>query len=318
MVSNLLYIFSFNQEKYIQNLLRSLNDLVVKPNKIIWLDDGSYDKTQEILNFEIEKYDHELKNIIVKKFNKENLGIYKNINRVFEYWENNYDYVHFLACDDWISEQYFSDFNKFVELNVKEIDEHIVCSNHISVTEDNRYITTNYSKKNANIGGLIRNKFNVRTLGMSKKLFSKLSRYDENIGVWADRLFDIKMLLETKKIYLINNAYHHYRIGTGYSRMQKRKENSLSLIKVYEKIITDFKHRISPSDAKYLHFIISLHRLQVRCNLTNYFCFIIQLIKNLNNNIDIKELKFIFPYFIFFKLKNLYCNAISVKHIKKN
>jgi len=305
-IKNLLFIISYNQEKYIKSCIDSINELTVKPNRIIWLDDGSSDKTLEFLKIAILDSKDDLNSLIDIRSNEKNVGIYKNLNRAFDFPDEKIDYFHFLACDDWFTKNYFKDFNEYVLENVTTEKPHLVCSNHISVTKNNKYIFTKYDKKLANIHGLLRNKFSARNLGISKQLFNKLKKYDEDIGIWADRLFDFHMLSNACRVYLMDGSYHNYRIGVGYSSRIDRKLQSKSLKQVCNKILENFEYTLNKKDVKFLTYSICLANTEIKKNYINIIYLIYQFIINVNNGASIKDFKIFIPNKIFTKLKNYY------------
>jgi glycosyltransferase involved in cell wall biosynthesis len=102
---------SYNQEKYVEETLNSIKAQTYPNIQLIISDDGSKDKTQEIIRNWIDK------NYPSAIFldNKDNVGITKNLNRTIPYVKG--EYVRQIGCDDVLIEDSSSIIiKKFTEL----------------------------------------------------------------------------------------------------------------------------------------------------------------------------------------------------------
>jgi glycosyltransferase involved in cell wall biosynthesis len=93
-------LLSFNQSAYIQKCLDAFEKQTFKEFEIIVIDDGSADRSLEIIN-EWSK-GTQISNKIIS--NVQNLGICKTINKALSYASGTF--VSIMACDDWPDKNY--------------------------------------------------------------------------------------------------------------------------------------------------------------------------------------------------------------------
>ncbi len=104
----------FNAERY---LVRCLNSIVEQINtthndiEIILINDGSTDKSAEIIKKYIQKYTNNIKYI-----QKENTGVADSRNIGIE--ESTGDYIIFVDADDYIDAKLFKNLEKYMERNI--------------------------------------------------------------------------------------------------------------------------------------------------------------------------------------------------------
>jgi glycosyltransferase involved in cell wall biosynthesis len=297
MVTNVLIVLSYNQEDFVSGCIKSIEDQLVRPDKVLWYDDCSTDNTVYIL----EKHLNEtcsLKSLVNVIVNKENIGIYRNINQSMNSW--GCDYIHYLACDDWLENSYFADYNDYCYRNNISADQPIIISsNHFKdFGETSKKIE--YSEVVRNSSGVIRGTFTTRNLGISRELIKIMPKCKADIGMWADRLFELDMVLASKKIYHIEKAYHHYRVGVGVSSRGSVNEILFSFVSVNRFIIENYDKIILPKDLRYLKYCVSRDELLLGYDNIKIFKFMIQLLVNIKNGSKLKDLLLI----LYLHLKN--------------
>lgn len=111
-------ILTYNHEKYIEKCLKSVFELEYENLEIIISDDGSKDKTCEIINKFIAE-SHKNVTVIVNQ-NRENIGLTANFNKVFFEFATG-DYFIVLGGDD-----IFSNYNIEENLSYFNLDEKIM------------------------------------------------------------------------------------------------------------------------------------------------------------------------------------------------
>lgn len=103
----------YNTEKYIEKCLKSIANQTMKDLEILVINDGSTDKSEEI----IEKYREEHKNINIRYFKKENGGLSDTRNFALSHVTGKY--ISFVDSDDYIEPTLYSHLEEYIE---QEID----------------------------------------------------------------------------------------------------------------------------------------------------------------------------------------------------
>lgn len=99
----------YNAEKYLSRCLESILSQTYKNIEVIIVNDGSTDKSQQI----IKTYQKKSKKVRV--FNQSNVGVSKARNLGIKYCKG--DYILFLDSDDWIDEDYIEKSIDFLKNN---------------------------------------------------------------------------------------------------------------------------------------------------------------------------------------------------------
>lgn len=245
-------MITYNQELYIADAIESLLNQGILPSEITISDDFSTDKTREILDDYAKRYP----GLITLHFQKENLGIYKNLNYITYDTKIRGDTVSYLAGDDLYKDGIFSAINNVI--NNKKIDlnsEFMVLSNFTQIDVNGSEVlkSNNLKYKNRDpVGAKIRNLIGSRYTGISRKLLLQVERWDETIGIWADYQHAVELFLRCKNFYYINDAYPVYRLGVGVSSKTKQNEIDSSYIRACLSISKKFKNNLTSADIKYL------------------------------------------------------------------
>ena len=105
----------FNGERYLKRCLDSLFCQTYNNLMIICVNDGSTDKTKEILS------EYNNKNLVV--INKTNGGVSSARNKALDYLKNKVDeeYLAFIDCDDFVDKDYFEKLVNMLETNDVDI-----------------------------------------------------------------------------------------------------------------------------------------------------------------------------------------------------
>ena len=103
-----IIITAYNAEKTIEKCLNSILDTKYNDYEIIVINDGSTDNTEEVIQlFATDK---------IKYFSKPNTGVADSRNFGIE--KANGDYITFVDSDDYVSNNYFENVNKYIEQGV--------------------------------------------------------------------------------------------------------------------------------------------------------------------------------------------------------
>lgn len=195
----------YNLENYIVNCLKSITAQTYENLEIICVDDGSRDKSAEIIK-KIAEFDSR-----VKYYFQENAGVSAARNRGLE--EATGDYVMFVDGDDYLHYQ-------AVELFVKEIEDSncdMVCAHEIYTPNSNEKMQpiTEYEAHDATVEELFDNSTN-RCIGKSVwgKIFraevARQSGFPVGISNGEDAYYIITLLDKGIKMRCIGAELYYY------------------------------------------------------------------------------------------------------------
>lgn len=137
----------YNVEKYLKRCLNSLVNQTLTDIEVILVNDGSKDKSQEIINEFKEKYPEK-----IKAFETVNGGAAKARNYALEHVTG--EYIGFVDSDDYVEEDMYEKlYNKAIEENAE-----IVCCNYYRVQEE----VNKFSPKDLEIKESIRTMFLIK------------------------------------------------------------------------------------------------------------------------------------------------------------
>lgn len=215
----------YNVEKYLEQCLDSIVNQTLKETEIIVVDDGSTDKSKNI----ISNYEKEFSNIIV--IYQENKGVSIARNNALK--KTSGEYVFYMDSDD------------FLELNCLELlykkakntKADIVIYGHKEIYESNNYYKEsivrldidegrNYSGKevgnmilNCKFLGVVWNKLFKRENLIINGLYFEENRYVQD---WYPVFVEI---FKSQKVCFLNKALYNYRVRNTSTTSKKTKKN---------------------------------------------------------------------------------------------
>lgn len=197
----------YNVEKYIKKCLESILMQTYTNIEIILVNDGSPDNCKQIC----ERY--AVIDNRIKLIHTENKGVSSARNTGLDKSQGNY--ILFVDPDDWLE----VDMVEKLYINIIKNNADISICNYYEVTDNNKY------GKDLLVESVFDNKkFIDYVINEScingyiwNKLFSKnvifnnsANRFDENIHMCEDLLFNFKVALNTKKICYTNDKLYNY------------------------------------------------------------------------------------------------------------
>lgn len=231
-----VYITSYNKGKYLPEAIQSVLNQSLMPNEIIIVDDGSSDDSRDIINSFMNRYP----DLITAIYNEQNVGISKSRNIALKACSG--DIVTFLDGDDIfypnkLQSEYeilknnpiiqcvYSNFN-YLNENGK-IRGTFTTSNDEPVTGD---IFINTFCKNYNVSSGNNYIYEM----FYKATADKVGLYDENIKLWEDWDYRIRMSKIFQYGYCpeVNSAYR--KLGNGLHNSDPALHYR-ELIKIYNK-----------------------------------------------------------------------------------
>ncbi|SKB65932.1 Glycosyl transferase family 2 [Lachnospiraceae bacterium] len=217
----------YNVEKYLTECLESAINQDYPDYELICVDDGSTDRSSEILDEYAEKYSN------VKVIHKKNTGYGNSMNVGIEYSSG--EFIAILEPDDYISSNMFSSIMSVFQKN-KCVD--FVKSNFAYITgEEGSYEIK--PTKIINVPGIydrIIESDDIHTLFggyiahwtaiYNKAFLNKYSiRFNETPGAsYQDTGFWFQTLMYAKKAYIMDKYFYHYRIDNPNSSMSNKEK----------------------------------------------------------------------------------------------
>ena len=261
----------YNQEEYIKTALDSVLCEEVKPNEIIVGDDASTDGTRRIL----EEYRARYPEIIKLVFNKQNMGIFSNLNNVSPNATG--DMIHFLSGDDWYKPGLLQSMNKTIqELSLDPKITRFILLPHVVLhylDGSEELVKNNPAKlrKYSPVGAVLRDVVHTRQIGFSRAIFNKWPLFPEDseiIGPWSDRVQHVMFAQHFDKQIVMDCEGAVYRVGVGIASKTRREALERSYYNALVRIHSNYSRgelALSLVDLKYLE----LHK-QARELALNY------------------------------------------------
>lgn len=243
-----IIIPAYNTEEYIGQCIESVLNIKEIENEIIIINDGSTDKTFEIL----KKY--ESKNSNIKLITQNNQGASVARNRGIK--ESTGDYIYFLDSDDWIETGSFEKIVKGIENdynNNEEID--VLVGKEKGFSEFTKIETLDERIPKELVGKIISGKefmeksikgkfWNVRLpiyLYKSSLLIENNIIFPIGRKSNEDEVFSINIFYHTKRLKIVDEIFGNYRARNGsimsvlnVRHVEDIFENAKELIETYK------------------------------------------------------------------------------------
>lgn len=229
---------AFNAELYLRRCVDSVIDQSFDDLEIIVINDGSTDKTLEIL------LDFCRDNGKVIVINKENAGVSAARNSGLKIAKG--DYIVFLDADDWVDKGYFSFVNHLIELHCFDglVLGHKNDDGKRCVTKaafDKELTLSGETYRNMYISGVITNnpwdKIFKRKIYIENDIF-----FPEDIKMGEDAVVSAQLGVYSKNIYVSDKAFVHYMQDTnGVTKRKIKIEHVRDLDNALTKIIQSYR-----------------------------------------------------------------------------
>lgn len=223
----------YETEKYIERCVRSLMEQTLKDVEFIFVDDGSKDKSIEILNRVVREYKNRIVQIIHHDKNK---GLAAARKTAFECAKGKY----FICCDsdDWVDKDIYE---RMVTMAEKESAD-IVCCGIYKETSISEKCVYDYAEDNMSII------LSPRYFGwIYGAVWNKLIRADfmkehailpwEGINMWEDSCLTIRLRALSKKTVIMKDCFYHYNLyNEGSITFNFKKSKVLEMIQAVIRI----------------------------------------------------------------------------------
>lgn len=199
----------YNSEKYLKECIESIINQTYKNIEVILINDGSTDASEDVCN-EYAKNDNRIKIINIK-----NAGVSNARNVGIDSSKGNW--IVFVDSDDWIEKDFCEKLYKEATQD-KELD--IICSGYKRIYSDktekincnNKKITYNahqYLLKLLNV----QNGYGFCHMKLIRKKCIGHVRFNKNIKVGEDALFNMQLVKNTRKVIILGEALYNYRFN---------------------------------------------------------------------------------------------------------
>lgn len=229
----------YNVEKYLERCLDSVINQTYKNIEIICVNDGSIDKSLDILEIFKNKDDR------IKIFKQENKGLSETRNRGINLSKGRY--IFFVDSDDWIEKDTIEVLLK--KMLEEKVDIVIGGVNKCYFNKKNNKIFNKNSKKVCTTLEYIEyaikeKKFIVNVWNkLYKKDILKKNKIEFKKGIlYEDFLFTIQYLLKCKKVCLTEKIIYNYFLVRENSIVNKINEKDLDVFKNVENIELEVKN----------------------------------------------------------------------------
>ncbi|MBU5294094.1 glycosyltransferase [Anaerosalibacter bizertensis] len=260
----------YNGQRTIMKALNSLKNQTFKNFEVITIDDGSIDRTKEIIN----KYQNEDSRI--KYYYQQNSGVSIARNKGFEI--SNGNFICFLDSDDYFENTYLE---KMYERIIKTDSNVCYCGYNI-VTPNYKTIKKTCFRKGDILAEYILGKISIPTTGwMIKKdfLLKNNIKFTEGVSWGEDFEFFCEVLARTNKVCYVDEYLTNYVVG-----FYKDRLSSFSIDKIdkdFESIMRLVKNPIVNKNKKINNALIE-YRLQA--------LIIYRIVKGYNLKVDVNIL----------------------------
>ena len=249
----------YNVEKYLAKCLDSLINQTLKDIEIICINDGSTDKSLEILN------DYSLKDKRIRIFSQHNQG--PSIARNLGIAKAEGEYIIFVDSDDWVE---VSMCQKFYNMALQTdaditLSTFFVTYNKETNTDDRISVIKNNVSQcvfnfNEEIPNIIPNVPYETVCKLYKTDFLKKNnlKFSTKIKFAEDCCFFIDCCLKNPTITILNEPLYYYRVNTQNSLI-KKPDTVSNLFSVYLYVKNQIKHsHLKNKNELYLYFFTRL------------------------------------------------------------
>lgn len=228
----------YNSEKYLEKCINS----IIKQNYTDWeivaVDDGSTDKSLDILNGYLKMYSDNM-----KVYHQENKGVSVARNVALEMVEG--EYVTFLDSDDYIAEDYLQ-----VLVNTAiEFRSDMVASGEVRLTENGEIVSTIRFKVNKN------GECDLMRLNITGKIYRKdfLDKYNIRFAegkIYEDNPFNIKCYALARNLKIIDyiGYYQVVHLGSTTTRNICTGKLPFDMLEDTIRYVIDNKERVNDFD----------------------------------------------------------------------
>lgn len=207
----------YNVENYLKQCLESIINQTYQHLEIILIDDGSLDNSGKICD------EFASRDARIKVFHKKNEGVSSARNTGIENASGKW--IAFIDSDDWIEKEYFETMMNYAKSEDASV---VLCAYNKIWGNEVEKINVNSEKKEYNANEYLIKTLNPQTgfgfchMKLIKKECIGDLRFNQNLVVGEDALFNIQLSKNIKKAFFCDSEIYNYR------------NNSNSVVKRYD------------------------------------------------------------------------------------
>lgn len=232
----------YNGERYINDLINNFErqDINSKDDlELVFIDDGSTDKTLEILN---KRKNHGMFNISV--FSQENLGVSSARNLGIKKAKG--DFITFVDVDDTVTDDYFKTLTHYIETEIFDVlvfnSTRIKESDNL-LNNDGQALICNHISKNDMLFRMIQNptKLGVYNLLLKKDfIYTNDLIFPQGYKYYEDYDFLYRAFALSSKIQITEKSLYFYILQEN-SAMQRFTKDRLTCLELMRNLISFFE-----------------------------------------------------------------------------
>lgn len=247
----------YNVDKYVAKCLDSLVNQTIDDYELIIINDGSTDKSEEIVQEYINKYPK-----LIKYIKQTNQGLSDSRNNGLKLATA--DYVMFVDSDDYVCNNILEKmYNKIVE----EKCDCVICGNNV-VKEDYTVISSTYPNNYSKMDFIT--KMLLGNLCAWNKIIRKEVLEDSDFlfrsRVWYEDIdFSFKLFIKSKKMCFLEENLYNYLLRDGSIMNSKNLTRNLELLEAFDEIIKySKKHNVYEKYYKEIEFL-AINHIYISC-----------------------------------------------------
>lgn len=206
----------YNTEKYLTRCINSIINQTYKKMELILVDDGSTDDSKKICDKFARDYE------MIKVVHQKNRGVSAARNVGLKLASN--EYIVFVDSDDWIERETLENLYNVIKHNETDC---IVFNLKEQVLKkiENKNQTQTWEEEIEKL--IITERINspVNKVYRNSIIKNNNIKFDEEISIGEDLLFNIEYFTSSKKIYILNKELYHYEVSNNKSLTRKYKED---------------------------------------------------------------------------------------------
>ena len=206
----------YNTEKYLTRCINSIINQTYKKMELILVDDGSTDDSKKICDKFARDYE------MIKVVHQKNRGVSAARNVGLQLASN--EYIVFVDSDDWIERETLENLYNVIKHNETDC---IVFNLKEQVLKkiENKNQTQTWEEEIEKL--IITERINspVNKVYRNSIIKNNNIKFDEEISIGEDLLFNIEYFTSSKKIYILNKELYHYEVSNNKSLTKKYKED---------------------------------------------------------------------------------------------
>ncbi|MFV0208657.1 glycosyltransferase [Empedobacter falsenii] len=269
----------YNAEVFVDKCLKSVKSQTFKNFEVIVINDGSNDKSLEIINV----FSEDSRFVII---NQENQGVSKTRNKGLDLAKG--QYICFVDSDDVLNENYLNNFIEIIDFHANKVID-VILQGIEYYYDDNKIITKSFKELKSN------NFVDIFIFSEKNELnyspFNKLIRndiikknkikFDEKLSFGEDYIFMLDVYLRSKEIAYSNNVGYRYVVTANMNSLSK-KRLSFETLHHFAKKVRDKRKKL---------FQLHNNQFPLEYILYNDFDYYELLIRSINEHYLSEDLK---------------------------